>query len=199
MHYTKRQKEILTFVLEYQAEHGISPLLEEIANRFGVSAVTVHEHLKALEKKGGVVRKKHAARSIEVVDPSLVSNPLALPLLGYIAAGAPIEALEQSETFHLGDVVPLDSEHYVLEVRGDSMIDEGIRDGDYVIVRKASMARNGQTVVAIIGDNEATLKKFFHEGHRIRLEPANESYEPIYVTDCEIRGIVAGVFRRYPS
>jgi repressor LexA len=198
MHYTKRQMEILRFVLSYQKEHGISPLLEEIATHFGVSTVTIFEHLVALEKKGAIVRKKHAARSIEIIDPSLSTGAYNLPLLGVIAAGSPIEAIESAETFNLTDMVPLDGRHYVLRVRGNSMVDEGINDGDYVIVREAKMAHNGQTVVAIIDGDEATLKKFYHEGNRIRLEPANEALEPIVVQDCEIRGVVVGVFRKYP-
>jgi repressor LexA len=189
--------QVLQFVLDYQAQHGISPLLEEMARHFNVSTVTIFEHLKALEKKGAIVRKKHASRSIEVIDPRLSPNSLSLPLLGYIAAGEAIEAIEQHETFQLSDIIPSDDNHFVLQVQGNSMIDDGIHDSDYVIVRKGSMARNGQTVVAIIGDNEATLKKFYHEGDRIRLQPANEALSAIYVKDCEIRGIVVGIFRTY--
>jgi len=199
MHYTKRQMQILEFIVAYQKEHKISPLLEEIAGEFGVSTVTIYEHLQALEKKGGIVRKKHAARSIEVIDPRFSTNAFTLPLLGFIAAGSPIEALEAADVFSLTDLVPVDDSHYVLQVKGNSMVEDGIQDGDFVIVREARMARNGQTVVAIVGDNEATLKRFYHEGDRIRLQPANEALEPLYVTDCEIRGVVKGVFRKYPT
>ncbi len=196
MHYTKKQLDIVKFVLDYQKQNGLSPLLEELANHFGVSTVTIYEHLTALEKKGAISRTKHAARSIEVTDPKLAPDALSLPMLGYIAAGAPIETLEQAETFALADMVPLDGRHFVLKVKGESMIEDGINDGDYVIVREAKMARNGQTVVAVIDGCEATLKRFFHEGHRIRLQPANEKLKPIYVNDCEIRGIAVGVFRK---
>ncbi len=196
MQYTKKQLEIMNFILEYQKANGVSPLLEEIARKFNVSTVTVFEHLSALEKKGAVARKRHSARSIEITDPELSPDFLTLPMLGYIVAGAPIETLEQAESFSLADLIPLDGKHYVLKVKGDSMVEDGINDGDYVIIREAKMARNGQTVVAVMEGSEATLKRFYHEGHRIRLQPANERLKPIYVNDCEIRGIVVGVFRK---
>ena len=197
MHYTKRQMQVLQFVLDYQAQHGISPLLEEMARHFNVSTVTIFEHLKALEKKGAIVRKKHASRSIEVIDPKLSPNSLSLPLLGYIAAGEAIEAIEQHETFQLSDIIPSDDNHFVLQVQGSSMIDDGIHDSDYVIVRKGSMARNGQTVVAIMG-NEATVKRFQRRGNLIELHPANSAMKPIIVQGDEsfrIEGVVVGVIR----
>jgi repressor LexA len=197
MLYTKKQRAILEYISRYQKEKGYSPTLEEIAEKFGISRVTAFGHVKALERKGGVKRRPHEARSIHILDPEFSPSGFTLPLLGTIQAGMPIEAVETREVFDLTAMVPLDEDHFVLRVRGTSMIDEGIRPGDHVIVRTTKTARNGQTVVAILEDEEATLKKFYHEGDRIRLQPSNESMPPIYVAHCEIRGVAVGVFRRF--
>lgn len=195
MQFTKKQHEILTFISNYQREHSISPTLEEIAEHMGVSKITIHEHIAALVKKGAIKKEKHFARSLEILAPEFREK--GLPLAGVITAGMPIEAIEQREVFDPGEIVPPNCECYVLRVKGDSMIDEGIRDGDLVLVEKQPTAYNGQTVVAIIGDNEATLKKFYREQGRIRLQPANENMEPFIVDNCEIRGVVRGVIRKY--
>jgi len=195
--YTRRQHELLKYIVEYQRTHeGLAPTLGEMAGNLGVSKVTVFEHLATLKSKGAITTERRRSRSVQVLDPDFGRVPGQLPLLGRIAAGRPIEAIETPETMSLEDLLPAGEGHYVLEVRGDSMKDEAIRDGDYVVVRETSTARDGDTVVAIIGDNEATLKKFYREGNRIRLQPANEAMAPIYVDRCEVRGVVAGVVRK---
>jgi repressor LexA len=197
MGYTKKQKEVLEFVANFQNDKGYSPTLEEIANAFEISRVTVFGHMKALEKKGAIRRKHHESRSAAILDPKYSPSALTLPLLGVIQAGAPIEAIEVPEVFDVKAMVPIDEFHYVLKVKGTSMIEDGVRPGDFVIVRRTNLARNGQMVVAVLDDGEATLKRYFHEGDRIRLQPANEDMPPIYVNECEIRGIAVGIFRRF--
>ena len=198
MTYTKRQHELLKFIVEYQRTHeGLSPTLGEMAGVMGVSKVTIFEHLQALKEKGAIDTERRKSRSVRVLDTEFGQTPGTLRLLGSIAAGRPIEALESPEPFEIDSLVDQTHPHYVLRVKGESMRDDGIRDGDFVIVRQTAVARNGDTVVAVIGDNEATLKRYFHEGDRVRLQPANETLAPVYVDRCEIRGVVEGVFRRY--
>jgi len=194
---TPKQMQVVRFIRDYTAERDYAPTLEEMADAFGVSKVTVYEHVQKLVKKGVLRHVPRLARSIEINEAVLAGRPSALPLVGTIAAGHPIEALEVLETLDLNDVVNTDAETFALRVQGESMIDEHIRDGDYVIVRRASAARNGETVVALLPDGEATLKKFYREKGRIRLQPANPTLDPIYVTDCEVQGIVIGVLRKY--
>ncbi len=222
MNLTPKQLGIVEFVVAYRDEHGLAPTLEEIARHLGVTKITVYEHVVQLCKKGALRKTPHQSRSLRV-DPALaleVRNRVArlgaaarhngqggagartsgpvLPLLGRIAAGEPIEAVEDTEeTLDLAELVRLERASYVLKVRGDSMIEDGIHDGDYVIVENRNWANNGETVVAIVGDNEATLKRFYKEGKKIRLEPANEAMAPILVDRCEIRGVVVGVLRKY--
>ena len=197
MRLTPKQMQVVRFIRDYTAERDYAPTLEEMADAFGVSKVTVYEHVQKLVKKGVLRHVPRLARSIEINEAVLAGRPSALPLVGTIAAGHPIEALEVLETLDLNDVVNTDAETFALRVQGESMIDEHIRDGDYVIVRRASAARNGETVVALLPDGEATLKKFYREKGRIRLQPANPTLDPIYVTDCEVQGIVIGVLRKY--
>ena len=167
-----------------------------MGEHLGITRVTVFQHVKALQKKGALRSEPLLARSLEVLDPDLLPRS-GMPLLGRIAAGCPIEALEAPEEIHVEDLVPAGSGLYALRVSGESMIDEGIRDGDFVIVERRQTAQDGDTVVAIVGDNEATLKRFYREADHIRLQPANEAMEPIRVREVEIRGIVRGVLRRY--
>jgi len=197
MLYTKKQREILEFVSGFQKENGYSPTLEEIANRFGISRVTAFGHIRALERKGGLKKRPHESRSIQILDPEFSPSGFTLPLLGMIQAGAPIEAVEVPEVFDLTEMIPLDEDHFVLRVKGTSMIDEGVRPGDYVIIRSSKLARNGQMVVAILDGGEATLKRFYHEGDRIRLQPSNDSMPPLYAEHIEIRGVAVGIFRRF--
>jgi repressor LexA len=186
----------MEFLADYQKTRGISPTLEEVGEHLGITRVTVFQHVRALEKKGALGQEPLLARSLEILDPEFQPKP-GLPILGSIAAGCPIEALEEPEQLQLEDLVPMGASMYALRVQGESMIDEGIRDGDFVIVERRDRADDGDTVVAIVGDNEATLKRYYRERDHIRLQPANPAMEPIRVKEVEIRGIVRGVMRRY--
>ena len=194
---TPKQLRILTLIRDYQRKHGYSPTMQELADVLGVTKVTVFEHVTGLEKKGLLRRSKHRARSLELTSRVAFPDESAtrLPLVGHIAAGAPIEAIENSEGIDLEGLFSTRNGAYVLKVRGDSMIDEQIRDGDLVVVERRETARNGETVVALLEGGEATLKKLYREGRRIRLQPANPDYEPIYVDDVRIQGVVIGVLR----
>ena len=197
MNLTRRQHDIVVFIRDYVAENDYAPTMQEIADHLGVSRPTVFEHIEALEARGALSRRPTLSRAIELA-PELSGRPTALPLVGLIAAGSPIEAVEDTEILDLEELFHgRAGETFVLQVRGDSMIDEQIRDGDYVIVEKRSQARNGETVVALLEDGDATLKKFYREKGRIRLQPANEKMKPIYVKTCRIQGIVIGVLRKY--
>lgn len=198
MKLTPKQLRIVEYVREYDREHGLAPTLDEIAAELDVSKVTVFEHLKALERKGAIVRTYHKSRSIELA-PELAHDPAdgtTLPLVGRIAAGRPIEAIETPDTIDIASMFRLKDGPYVLRVRGDSMIEDSIRDGDYVIIEQRNTASNGETVVAVLPDGEATLKRFYREDGHIRLQPANAQMEPIIVPDCQIQGVVIGVMRK---
>ena len=207
--YTDKQLAIIEFIQRFRRMRGKSPTLGEMAEHFRVSKVTVHDHLRQLEAKGAVRKAPHRARALEILDPDYIDRAqpppeegrLPVKLLGTIAAGRPINAVENPEEIDLATLLPMGREHYALRVAGDSMIDEGIHDGDLVIVERRSSADDGELVVAIIGDEEATLKKLFREtrdGRPIfRLQPANERLEPIYVDELQIRGVVVSVVRRY--
>lgn len=199
---TKRQKEILDFLEGFLAENGYAPSFEEIARHFGyTSLATVHEHLENLKQKGYIRKSYNASRSLELVPAGLTAAAVELPLLGTVAAGYPIEAVQEAETIAVPeDFLARGGEHYVLRVRGDSMIDEQIRDGDYVIVNARKTASNGEMVVALVGGDSATVKKFYREtGGKIRLQPANVTMPPMFYREHEvvIQGIVIGVIRRY--
>jgi len=197
MNLTPRQHEIVEFIRDYVARNDYAPTMQEIADHLGVSRPTVFEHIEALEARGALSRQALRSRGIELA-PELSGRATALPLVGLIAAGSPIEAIEDTEVLDLEEVFQgRAGETFVLRVRGNSMIDEQICDGDYVIVEKRSQARNGETVVALLEDGDATLKKFYREKGRIRLQPANEKMKPIYVKTCRIQGIVIGVLRKY--
>ncbi len=196
---TPRQLQILRVIREYQDNLGYSPTFQEIGDRLGLTKVTVFEHVASLERKGIVIRgSKHTARCLQI-SPEFHfpgESDRAIPLAGRIAAGSPIEAVEDNLAVNLGDMFRQSGEIFALQVAGQSMIDEQIRDGDYVICRKADSARNGQTVVALLGDGEATLKKFYREKGAVRLAPANPQHEPIYAREVKIQGIVIGVVRK---
>lgn len=192
---TKRQKQILDFVSTYSNKKGYSPSLKEIKKHFGLSSEsTIHQHIKALETKGYLRKEKNQPRAIDVKKDI---DTIEIPLLGNIAAGQPIEAIERNNE---SIIIPNETffnfgKYYALKVIGDSMIEEGIFDGDTVVIREQKVADNGQTVVAIIDDNEATLKKVYREKDRIRLEPANPTLFPIYRTEVEVRGVVVKIIR----
>ena len=201
MHLTPRQLDIVRFILDYRAQWSFSPTLQEIADHLGVSAVTVYEHTRALERKRALRRTPHEARSLEIIDPELQalaapSPHVILPLLGEIAAGQPLEALETAENVNLGEMLALDRAAFMLRVRGDSMVDDHIADGDFVLVERRETAQDGETVVALLPDGEVTLKKFYRERDRIRLQPANPEMEPIYTKDVQIQGVVVGIIRK---
>jgi len=196
---TPRQMEILTFLRDFRSRHGYSPTLQEIGDALGLTKVTVFEHVVALEKKGALSRgSRHSARSLRV-SPGFEfpdEGPLHLPLAGRIAAGMPIEAVEDRESLDLEGLFARRAGLFALQVTGDSMIDEQIRDGDYVVCQSGRRPRNGETVVALLEDGEATLKKFYREKNRVRLQPANPEYRPIYVRDLDVQGVVVGVVRQ---
>ncbi len=198
---TPRQLEILRFIRDFRARSGYSPTLQEIGDQLSLTKVTVFEHVEALERKRVLTRgPKNKARSLQVSPDFSFDDetPTRLPLLGRIAAGLPIEAIEDRATLDLENLFGVrDSrdDTFVLKVAGNSMIDEQIRDGDYVICRRAATAHNGETVVALLEDGQATLKKFYREKSRVRLQPANPAFEPIYVDEVQIQGIVVGVVR----
>jgi repressor LexA len=199
---TKRQKEILDFLEEFVAENGYSPSFEEIARHFGyTSLATVHEHLENLRQKGYIRKSYNASRSVELVPAGVRASAVELPLLGKVAAGVPIEAIPDSETVAVPeDFLTRGSDHYVLRVKGDSMIDEQIRDGDYIVVSAKNTATNGETVVALVRGEAATVKKYYREQDgRIRLQPANAAMGPMFLrgTEVMIQGVVIGVLRRY--
>ena len=195
---TPRQLQVLRCIRDFRIRNGYSPTMQEIGDHLDLTKVTVFEHVGALEKKGLLLRgAKHRARSLQVSDAFEFpdESPVHLPLVGQIAAGQPMEAIEDQENLDLMEMFPHGPDTFALRVVGDSMIDEHIRDGDYVICRRTDTARNGQTVVALLDDGEATLKKFYRGRHRIRLQPANPAYKPIYTDSVDIQGVVIGIVR----
>lgn len=196
---TRRQRDILDFFETYTRTHGISPTLEEIAGSLGVNKVTVFGHVAELERKGILVRAaKGVSRGLQLTTPTeRTARPSELQILGTIAAGAPLETLEEPESLDLADLTPPGADCYALRVRGDSMIDDGIREGDLVLVERRSEAHNGEIVVAVLPDETATLKRFYREGAKVRLQPANATLQARIVDSVEIRGVVLGVLRRY--
>jgi repressor LexA len=204
---TPRQRDILAFFREYLEEQAISPTLEEIAAHFGVNKVTIFGHVAELERKGVLKRAAPGvSRGLQLVEENTAPKHAAptFPILGNIAAGAPIEVIENPEALDLGDLVPRGSEVFALKVQGESMIEDAIADGDLVLVESRNQANNGETVVAVLPDGTTTLKRFYKESKGrgknkemgIRLQPANASMEPIYLSDVEIRGVVVAVIRR---
>ena len=197
---TKRQREILDYLDEFIQQHGYAPSLEEIGRRFGLSSLaTVHKHLTNLQEKGFIKRAWNRSRSVELVPTRMAGRAVDLPLLGYVAAGAPIEAITTSETIAVPETLTGRQDTYVLRVRGDSMIDEQIRDGDFVIVEDRKTADNGEMVIALIGGAEVTLKKFYRDNGRVRLQPANPAMQPLVLNaeQVQIQGVVVGVMRKY--
>jgi repressor LexA len=197
---TKRQKELFDFLDGYLATHGYAPTLEEIGRRFNLNSLaTVHKHLTNLEQKGLIRRTWNHSRAIELVPPAKSSGAVELPLLGRVAAGRPIEALESADVVAVPEEFIRRQNTFVLRVAGSSMVGDGILDGDYIVVEERPTAENGETVVATI-DGAATVKRFYREkGGRIRLQPANDAIEPIVARerDVEVRGVVVAVLRKY--
>jgi repressor LexA len=202
---TEKQIRVLRYFRDYRRDKGIAPTLDEAAQALGVSKITIHEHLNQLNRKGAIHRDKAKARAVAILyDPDAVDEPVSrsaiptVPLVGTIAAGRPIEALEERQEVSLTELVPTGDRIYLLRVRGKSMIEDHIDDGDLVVVEKRETANDGDIVVAILEDEEATLKRFYRERNgMIRLQPANSSMEPIFVSRVQLRGVVRGVIRRF--
>ena len=205
MNLTPKQLKILQLIRDSRIRRGYSPTMQEIADALGISKVTAFEHVETLIKRGVLERERNKARSLTIAKGVPLPDeetPLRFPLVGKIAAGYPIEKYEQSDQLSLeeffGPRIGQKVGSYALQVDGDSMRDEGIMDGDYVIVERRDIARNGERVVALLPTGETTLKTFYKEPDgRIRLQPANDAFEPIIVDDCRIQGVVIGVLRRY--
>ena len=203
---TRRQRQVYDYIHNFVQTHGYSPSFEEIGEGMGLSSLaTVHKHVSNLEKKGLLKRDYNRSRSIDVLPPRgrmkqsmAMNSATALPLLGRIAAGQPIEALQNPETISLADFTR-SRDVYVLQVRGDSMQDEHIVDGDYVLVENTKIARNGDIVVALVEGSDTTLKRFYAEGDQVRLQPSNVNMKPIIVAAAavQIQGRVIGVLRKY--
>jgi repressor LexA len=197
---TKRQREILDYLQDFIQQHGYAPSLEEIGRRFGLSSLaTVHKHLTNLQEKGFIKRAWNRSRSVEMIPTNTNGRSVELPLLGYVAAGLPIEAIPSAETIAVPEDMVGRRDTYVLRVKGNSMIDEQICDGDLVIVEDRKTAQNGETVVALIGGSDVTLKKLYRENGRIRLQPANPAMQPIFADadQVQVQGVVVGVMRKY--
>jgi repressor LexA len=197
---TKRQREILDYLNDFIGQHGYAPSLEEIGRRFNLSSLaTVHKHLTNLQEKGFIRRAWNRSRSVELIPTRVGQRAVELPLLGYVAAGAPIEAIVSTETISVPDSLASNRDSYVLRVKGDSMIDEQIRDGDYVVVEDRKSAHSGEMVIALLGGLEVTLKKFYQEDGQVRLQPANPTMQPILVPldQVQVQGVVVGVMRKY--
>ncbi len=197
---TKRQREILDYLNEFIQQHGYAPSLEEIGRRFNLSSLaTVHKHLTNLQDKGFIKRAWNRSRSVELVPTRLGGRAVELPLLGFVAAGMPIEAVAGNETLAVPEEMVGRRDTYALRVRGSSMIDEQIRDGDFVIVEDRKTAENGEMVIALLGGADVTLKKFYRENGHVRLQPANPTMTPIVIAaeQVQIQGVVVGVLRKY--
>jgi len=197
MNLTKRQKEILDFITRYRGIHGISPTQREIREAFGLSSFgTVQKHLRLLEEKKALTRDWNKSRSLSPVEAAAPAPLVAV--LGQVAAGHPIEPFPDRDTIEVPPSLMGKGEHFVLKVRGDSMVDDGIGDGDFIVVARRDKAENGQTVVALVR-GEATLKRFYAEGKKVRLQPANPAMKPIYADsrDVRVQGIVTGLIRNY--
>jgi repressor LexA len=204
MNLTPKQLRILSLIRDWRVRFGYSPTMQELADQIGVSKVTVFEHVEALIKKGALVREANKARSLSIADGIAVpdeSRPMRFPLVGKIAAGYPIEKVPDIDELDVGSIIGgragKSSSMFALRVEGESMKDEGIIDGDFVLVERTDVATNGDRVVALLPDGQTTLKTFFKESDHIRLQPANPAFAPIIVRECKVQGIVRAVLRRY--
>lgn len=208
MNLTPKQLKILKLIRDWRVRRGYSPTMQELADEIGVSKVTVFEHVEALIKKGALVREPNKARSLSIADGIPVpdeARPLRFPLVGKIAAGVPIEKVAEADEVDLGDILcgtrqasaGGETSTFALRVEGDSMRDEGILSGDFVLIERTQVAHNGDKVVALLPDGSTTLKTFYKEDDHIRLQPANPDFDPIRVKFCQVQGIVRGVVRRY--
>lgn len=202
MDLTKKQREILNFIIEFIRDNDYSPSYQEIADHFGLSSrATVHQHIQTLVQKGYLNAKGGVVRSVEPAKNIINSaKAINLPLVGLITAGQPIEAVETKEVMAVPQELTRDpANSYVLRVKGDSMIEDGILDGDYVVVQRNPSPKNGDVVVALLSNEYATLKRFYREKNRVRLQPANSTMKPIFTKDPLIQGVVQAVIRRFAT
>jgi len=208
---TPKQLEVLRHIAAFHGSQRYSPTIAELALQLNLSRSTVFEHLSELQRKSLLTTSPGRARSLRLTSqgrrllrnapagdtPAPADAPVGVPLLGRVAAGTPVEAIENRESLSLTSCFGTGDDLFALQVCGDSMIEENIRPGDYVICRRAEVAENGQLVVALVNEREATLKRFYREQDRARLQPANASYEPIYSNDCRIEAVVVGLLRKF--
>ncbi len=196
---TKRQSEILKFITNFVKDYDYSPSYREIAEGMGLSSpATIHQHVQLMKSKGFLKFNPEEPRALELTDRVMnFSKSIELPLVGLITAGVPIEAVEERETMAVPAGLVHEENAFVLKVKGESMIDEGILDGDYVIVERNHSPKNGEVVVALLNNAYATLKKFYREPDRIRLQPANATMKPIFCKDVAIRGVVRAIIRKF--
>jgi len=198
VYFTEKQLRIMEFIQSYRAQHGISPTMEEIAVQFSVTKITIYEHLNQLEGKGAIRREKFRARSIEpLVHVGLDRGPLVMPVMGTIESGAPLRSETAGESLDLTAVFSPGKDRFVLRVHGDSLKDDQIQNGDLVIVERRVSANNGDLVVAVLPDGRATLKRFYREKKRVRLQGTNGSVNRTYASEVEIRGVVVGLMRNF--
>jgi repressor LexA len=200
MYLTKRQRDIYNCIYRFIKKHGYAPSLEEICTQVGVSSLaTIHKHLQNLEQKGVITRKWNKGRSIEISAPILYPDSVELPLLGEISAGKPIEPTEQTRTIGVPQELVRTEESFLLQVKGDSLRDEYLRDGDYIIIERRNAPEQGEMVVAFVEDIGTLVRRFFRLPEKIRLESENPKKKPLFVSEehIRIRGVIIGVLRRY--
>jgi repressor LexA len=198
MYFTEKQLRILEFIQKYRTAKGISPTMEEIADEFAVTKITIYEHVNELARKGALKKEKFKARSIELLIPvEERTERMVLPLLGGIQSGAPIQNGQEERTLDLSTVLPLSKECFALLVRDNSLIEDQIRHGDYVIVERRDQPQNGETVVVVLPDGRAALRRFFRGKSRIRLSTSNGRTKSTYPRKVEILGVVIGLLRNF--
>ncbi|MEC7922938.1 MAG: transcriptional repressor LexA [Planctomycetota bacterium] len=198
MYFTEKQLRIMEFIQQFREERGISPTLDEIASNFGVTKITVYEHVNQLERKGALKREKFRARSIELLAPVEERKArYSMPLMGNFREGLPIEATEEREDLNISEMLPYGRNFFALRVRGNELTNDHLTDGDLIIAEKREMVDNGDVVVAVLNGGKACLKKFYREEDQIRLQSPNGSMESEMVTHADIRGVVVGILRRF--
>lgn len=198
MYFTEKQLRIMEFIQQFREERGISPTLDEIASNFGVTKITVYEHVNQLERKGALKREKFRARSIELLAPVEERKArYSMPLMGNFREGLPIEATEEREDLNISEMLPYGRNFFALRVRGDELTSDHLTDGDLIIAEKRELVDNGDVVVAVLNGGKACLKKFYREENQIRLQSPNGSMESEMVTHADIRGVVVGILRRF--
>ncbi len=198
MYFTEKQLRIMEFIQQFREERGISPTLDEIASNFGVTKITVYEHVNQLERKGALKREKFRARSIELLAPVEERKArYSMPLMGNFREGLPIEATEEREDLNISEMLPYGRNFFALRVRGDELASDHLTDGDLIIAEKRELVDNGDVVVAVLNGGKACLKKFYREENQIRLQSPNGSMESEMVTHADIRGVVVGILRRF--